>query len=52
MFINEFKQTTGIPLDAVYTGKAMYGLLKSIKEDDLRDKRILFIHTGGIQENY
>ena len=52
MFINDFNQTTGIPLDNVYTGKAMYGLLKSIKEDNLRDKRILFIHTGGIQENY
>ena len=34
------------------TGKAMYGLLKSIKDDNLRDKRILFIHTGGIQEDY
>ena len=52
LFIEGFKQTTGIPLDTVYTGKAMYGLLKSIKDENLRDKRILFIHTGGIQENY
>ena len=52
LFIEGFKQTTGIPLDSVYTGKAMYGLLKSIKDDNLRDKRILFIHTGGIQEDY
>lgn len=52
MFIEDFKQTTGIPLDNVYTGKAMYGLLKCIKEENIRDKRILFIHTGGIQENY
>ena len=51
VFIDDFKQKTGIPLDNVYTGKAMYGLLKSIKEDNVRDKRILFIHTGGIQ-NY
>ena len=52
LFIEDFKQTTGIPLDNVYTGKAMYGLLKSIQEDNVRDKRILFIHTGGIQEKY
>ena len=52
MFIEDFKQTTGIPLDNVYTGKAMYGLLKCLKEEGIRDKRILFIHTGGVQENY
>ena len=35
----------GIPLDATYTGKAFMGMTEYIK--DLKDKNILFIHTGG-----
>lgn len=37
----------GIPLDATYTGKAFWGMLNDIKEKDMKDKNILFIHTGG-----
>lgn len=35
----------GIPLDATYTGKAFMGMTEYIK--DIRDKNILFLHTGG-----
>lgn len=35
----------GIPLDATYTGKAFAGMAEYIK--DIRDRNILFIHTGG-----
>ena len=35
----------GIPLDATYTGKAFMGMTEYIK--DLKNKNILFIHTGG-----
>lgn len=35
----------GIPLDATYTGKAFMGMSEHIK--DIKDKNILFIHTGG-----
>ena len=35
----------GIPLDATYTGKAFMGMSEYIK--DIKDKNILFIHTGG-----
>lgn len=35
----------GIPLDEIYTGKAFMGMIEYIKE--IRDKNILFIHTGG-----
>ena len=35
----------GIPLDATYTGKAFMGMTEYIK--DIKDKNILFIHTGG-----
>ena len=37
----------GIPLDSVYTGKAFGGMLDYIKKNDIGDKNILFIHTGG-----
>ncbi len=49
-FINDFKQKTGIPLDPVYTGKMLYGILDLVKKDFFVPKtRILAIHTGGLQ---
>lgn len=37
----------GVPLDATYTGKAFWGMTAYLKENGLRGKNILFIHTGG-----
>lgn len=37
----------GIPLDSTYTGKGYYGMKLYIKEKNITDKNILFIHTGG-----
>lgn len=37
----------GIPLDPTYTGKAFWGMKKYIKEKNIKNKNILFIHTGG-----
>lgn len=48
-FIESFYLETGIPLDPIYTGKSMFAILKEIQKYDLRNQRILFIHTGGIQ---
>ena len=49
-FINEFKAATGIPLDPVYTGKMMYGIIQMLKNGEFRENsRILAIHTGGLQ---
>lgn len=42
MFINH-----GIPMDLTYTGKAYNGMLKHIEENNIVNKNILFIHTGG-----
>lgn len=42
MLINE-----GIPLDTTYTGKAFWGMKEYIKKNQIMDKNILFIHTGG-----
>ena len=35
----------GIPLDATYTGKAFMGMTEYLV--DIKEKNILFIHTGG-----
>ena len=41
---------SGIILDRIYTGKAMFGLTEEIQKNPTRfaGKKILFIHTGGI----
>ena len=36
-----------ICLDPTYTGKAFAGMLSYVKENNIKDKNILFIHTGG-----
>lgn len=49
-FINVFYNQTGIPLDPVYTGKMLFGLVDLLKKGVLSEnKRILAIHTGGLQ---
>ena len=40
-------KTYGIPLDATYTGKAFMGMTEYIEQNQIKDKSILFIHTGG-----
>ena len=49
-FINNFKNETGIPLDPVYTGKMLFGIVDLIKKDYFKKgTKILAIHTGGLQ---
>ncbi len=49
-FINTFKKETNIPLDPIYTGKMVYGLIDMINEDFFKPgTKILAIHTGGLQ---
>ncbi|TMM52194.1 1-aminocyclopropane-1-carboxylate deaminase/D-cysteine desulfhydrase [Maribacter algarum] len=49
-FINDFKERTQIPLDPIYTGKLLYGILELVKKDHFEPKtKILAIHTGGLQ---
>lgn len=49
-FINNFRDTTGIPLDPVYTGKLLYGLTDMIGRGVFAPgTRILAIHSGGLQ---
>ena len=37
----------GIPLNRTYTGKAFWGMNKYLEKENMKDKNILFIHTGG-----
>ena len=49
-FIRQFENDYAIPLDQVYTGKMMFGLLDMVANGELEDYRsILAIHTGGLQ---
>ncbi|NAS14376.1 1-aminocyclopropane-1-carboxylate deaminase/D-cysteine desulfhydrase [Poritiphilus flavus] len=50
LFINNFYSQTKIPLDPVYTGKMMFGILDLIRKDFFAaHTKILAIHTGGLQ---
>jgi 1-aminocyclopropane-1-carboxylate deaminase len=51
-FILDFQQRYKIPLDAVYTGKMMYGVFDLIGKYAFPvGSKILMIHTGGLQGN-
>lgn len=45
--IDEMMKKYGLPLDRTYTGKAFYGMREYILKNNLKGKKILFIHTGG-----
>ncbi len=47
-FLLKIAREEGVLLDPVYTGKAFYGMYKTLKADPKAfGKRVLFIHTGG-----
>ncbi len=49
-FINQFKKEHNLPLDPVYTGKMMFGIMDLIKNGYFpKGSKILAIHTGGLQ---
>ena len=49
-FINQFYAETKIPLDPIYTGKMVFGVIDLIRENYFpANSKILLIHTGGIQ---
>lgn len=47
MTIKEVLIRDSIPLDKTYTGKGYWGMREYIKKNHIKDKNILFIHTGG-----
>jgi 1-aminocyclopropane-1-carboxylate deaminase len=49
-FINRFYLETGIPLDPIYTGKMVFGVIDLIQKGYFPEgSKILMIHTGGLQ---
>lgn len=49
-FINDFHQRYGVPLDPIYTGKMVYGVMDLIEKGWFPSQsKILMIHTGGLQ---
>jgi 1-aminocyclopropane-1-carboxylate deaminase len=49
-FINSFYKENKIPLDPIYTGKMVFGVIDLIKKNYFpENSKILIIHTGGIQ---
>lgn len=49
-FINQFKETHRLPLDPVYTGKLLWGIMDLLEQGFFpRNSKILAIHTGGLQ---
>nr|WP_315222386.1 pyridoxal-phosphate dependent enzyme [uncultured Flavobacterium sp.] len=49
-FINAFFEEKEVPLDPIYTGKMVFGVMDLIdKKYFPEDSKILIIHTGGLQ---
>jgi len=49
-FVKENETTYGLPLEPIYTAKALYGILDLVRKGQfVKGSKILFIHTGGLQ---
>ena len=50
LFLNSFYSKNKVPLDPIYTGKMVFGVIDLIRNDFFpKNSKILLIHTGGIQ---
>ena len=50
LFINNFYQKHKVPLDPIYTGKMLFGVVDLINKNYFpENSKILVIHTGGLQ---
>jgi 1-aminocyclopropane-1-carboxylate deaminase len=50
-FCIDFTRVTGIMIDPVYTGKALFKMYQHIEQNQSSNHKYLFIHTGGIFGN-
>ena len=49
-FIQASETASGVPLEPLYTAKALMALEQAVKEGSIRrGKRLVFVHTGGLQ---
>ena len=50
LFMRQFEEINGIPLDPVYTGKMMYGIFDLARKGYFKPgAKIVALHTGGLQ---
>jgi len=48
-FLVRVARATGLVLDPVYTGKALFGLAEAVERGEIaKGARVLFLHTGGL----
>lgn len=47
-YLKQAMAQTGIVFDTTYSGKGFYGMMQEIKKLELKNKNIIFWHTGGI----
>ncbi|CAI9113290.1 OLC1v1013863C1 [Oldenlandia corymbosa var. corymbosa] len=49
-FVKEIAEATGVILDPVYSGKAVYQMMKDMADNPAKweGRKVLFIHTGGL----
>ncbi|WOE66855.1 pyridoxal-phosphate dependent enzyme [Aeromonas allosaccharophila] len=49
-WVQNFSANTGLPLEPIYSGKAMWGLFRELAAGHIAPgSKIVFIHTGGMQ---
>lgn len=49
-FVKSVSTDYGLPIEPIYTGRALYGLLDLVAKGEVtRGSRVLFIHSGGLQ---
>ena len=48
-FIRSFYREHEIQLDPIYTGKAMFEMMKQLDLPKFDNSKVLFVHTGGLQ---
>jgi 1-aminocyclopropane-1-carboxylate deaminase/D-cysteine desulfhydrase-like pyridoxal-dependent ACC family enzyme len=49
-WVQDFSATTDLPLEPIYSGKAMWGLFRELVAGRIAPgSKIVFIHTGGMQ---
>lgn len=49
-WVQNFSATTDLPLEPIYSGKAMWGLFRELAAGHIATgSKIVFIHTGGMQ---
>ena len=45
--ISKVEKQDGIAMDTTYVGKAFWGMTQFLQENNIKNKKILFVHTGG-----